>query len=1001
MHRGYLARIGVVILFSIVTVDAQELSILHRTNAGAGAANCGRAVAFAGDIDKDGYDDFIVGSPGDDSGFGVDSGRVRVFSGKDGHVILVLDGRTPSERLGVVVAGGKDVDGDGVPDIVAGSINGVQGRVRIFSGQTGSLLSSMGPANGGFGHALAMIDDTDGDGKAEWAVGSPFFGTSSLSNCGRVQVFRLTSPQTVAVFTGNVDSEQLGRSVASAGDIDGDGTCDIAAGAPYYDVGFPAGPIGRVQVFSPALGSGTAAVWSFVPPNVPPSNIAHCGESVASAGDLDGDGKPEIICGAPNHDTGSGIDGHVYVVSGDDPLASSPAILFEIAGTTGSQERLGTGVAGIGDITNDGVPDIAVAAHAYDDGLGTVGRIALYSGASSGQGTLLRRWEGTQPFSSYALTIASGGDANGDGIFDLIVGADLYDVGTGFSTITNRGQADVVSLADSLRSHTNSTGAAVEPGHRLAVVGDVDGDGFDEYAIGRPDPTGAGTLHGVVRVHDGATGLIIATLSLAGSGVDEFGFSVAGAGDFDGDGKPDLIVGAPGFAPAGRAYVYSGATWSMVATLMPQSGGGRFGHAVARGFDVSGDGIADVMVGDPEHAQFPLVPHCGAAYVFLGPSGALMTYSPASTADARRGTAVAGLGDLDGDGFGEWAFADATVDVGTGQDDSGRLWVLSGNSALSYTAIHVIDGTSNENFGSALIAAGDVDCDGIGDFTVGGPGCTTFGIIGRGRVRTFSGATGALIDSRIGDFGGDRFGTSIATGDFDGDGRIDFAAGAPFGDSRGEQENGYAILWSGADGHVMARFEGPEIFNANGARLGRSMAGPLRCGNDRRDDLLIASTHTSGFTVGFRTVVTGLGELVGAQHYGTGTPGCRGQTTLSTNAPPRIGTAGFAFTARNVEPMTFGFLLATVDGYQVPAGFDPTGTGIILYADWTVAPVIAQLPLASDACGFASAAAPIPDIPSLAGFRLTAQAIWYSSTPCPGPAFGYSTSNGLDLEFQP
>lgn len=214
--------------------------------------------------------------------------------------------------------------------------------------------------------------------------------------------------------------------------------------------------------------------------------------------------------------------------------------------------------------------------------------------------------------------------------------------------------APAAAQVASVNSHPGGAFATV-----IAPTGDLNGDGtgdllvgaFNEWWYDRPQA-------GRAYVHDGKTGRILLALrSPAGTPGGAFGVAVASVGDVDGDGVPDLGVGAPTDAAGGRAYVFSATDGRLLTTLVPNSGASAFGHALAPAGDVDRDGVADVLVGDYKQAvEFSEV---GTASVVSGATGRvlLQLMPPDKEPGLHFGRAVAGGVDLTGDGIPDWIVA--------------------------------------------------------------------------------------------------------------------------------------------------------------------------------------------------------------------------------------------------------------------------------------------------------------------------------------------------------
>ena len=401
--------------------------------------------------------------------------------------------------------------------------------------------------------------------------------------------------QALFVFDGPQAGARLGWSVAGPGDVDGDGVADLAAGAPFD-------PVGSVQVGSVRVWSGASGALLHALPG--DGALDHFGWSLAPAGDVDGDGRADLVVGAPDSAQGAPGGGLVRIVSGKDG-----AILFQILGSAAG-EHLGNAVAGGADLDLDGTADVAAAAWLASPSGAASGRVEVRSPKS---GALLLALAGSAAGDRLGAALALVGDCDGDGFGDLAAGADQ---GGG----TGGGYARVVSGAGgALLWNASGTSPGDRFGAALAAIGDVDLDGFPDVAIGAPRAWAAGERRGCVRVVCGRTGATLRTLagSLAG---EEFGAALCGAGDLDGDGVPDLWVGSPlgggAAAGAGSARAFSGANGRLLRTLEGASGGNRFGFALAPAGDLDQDGVPELALGAPyeDHGGAD----SGSLYAFAG-----------------------------------------------------------------------------------------------------------------------------------------------------------------------------------------------------------------------------------------------------------------------------------------------------------------------------------------------------------------------------------------------
>ena len=371
----------------------------------------------------------------------------------------------------------------------------------------------------------------------------------------------------------------VGSSVALA-DIDGDGKEETLAGAPWGE--------GHVHVFSGAGGARLSTINSPNPQggSVPPYGWgSRFGWSVA-AGDVDGDGTPDIAIGAPGETVDSILDeGRVYVFSG-----RTGVLLYTFESPNPEPNPLYGGRFGdalaMGDIDGDGRADIIVGADQETIAGSTVGRAYAFSGAS---GAMTHTFTGSLTTGGFGWSLAVG-DVDGNGTNDVVVGALHDNDGIGAVYAFSGSGTQLFTLTTPNPQLNAYFGNAV-------ALGDVDGDGTMEIAVGAHDEDVGTTVQGGrVYLFSGET-LLHTFVSPDLAPQSLFGSEVA-LGDVNGDGHADIAVAASGPSGfGGLAYTFDSETYASLTTFVsPEAPGAMFGVSVSLG-DVNGDGVADVAIG--------------------------------------------------------------------------------------------------------------------------------------------------------------------------------------------------------------------------------------------------------------------------------------------------------------------------------------------------------------------------------------------------------------------
>jgi Ca2+-binding RTX toxin-like protein len=755
----------------------------------------GGSVSSAGDVNGDGIDDLIVGAQRGDDG-GTDAGEAYVIYGVAGTTRgtvdlaaltaadgFIIQGDAEGDFTGYSVSSAGDVNGDGIGDLIVGAPHGDDGgssagEAYVIYGVAGTSrgtvdLTGLTAADGFIiqgdaasdlaGLSVSSAGDVNGDGIDDLIVGAPsgddggssageayvIYGMAGTSR-GTVDLTGLTAADGF-IIQGDAEGDQAGRSVSSAGDVNGDGIADVIVGAPGGDSGGPDAGASYVIYGGSASGFGAVvdlstlgAAHGFIIQGDAAEDLA--GSSVSSAGDVNGDGIDDLIVGARYGDDGGSAAGEAYVIYGVAGAARGTVDLTGLAAADGfviqgdaAGDVAGRSVSSAGDVNGDGIDDLIIGARYGDDGGSNAGEAyVIYGVAGSTRGTLDLTGLASRPADGFIIqgdagadfagfSVSSAGDVNGDGIDDLIVGAPLGDDGGGSAgeayviygvAGTTRGTLDLTGLAARSTDGFIIQGDAAgdRAGWSVSSVGDVNGDGIDDLIVGAPYGDDGGSAAGEAYVIYGVAGTTRGTLDLTAltatqgfviqgdAAGDQAGWSVSSAGDVNGDGINDLIVGAPygddGGSNAGEAYVIYGVAGTTRGTLdltalaaadgfiiQGDAAYDQAGFSVSSAGDVNGDGIDDLIVG----ARYgdDSGSNAGEAYVIFGVAGSTRGTLDLGALTAAQGfiiqgdaaydqagVSVSAAGDVNGDGIDDLIVG--AIGGDGGGDTAGEAYVIYG-----------------------------------------------------------------------------------------------------------------------------------------------------------------------------------------------------------------------------------------------------------------------------------------------------------------------------------
>ena len=914
----------------------------------------GYSVSSAGDVNSDGFSDFIIGAPFNDAG-GTDAGRAYIYYGSyviDYNADVILTGSTVNGKLGYSVSSAGDVNRDGYDDVIVGAtgISSNTGNAFVYYG--GSFMNNIADVvisgeNPGdlFGNSIAHAGDVNGDGYSDVVIGAygyssytgrayAYFGAAIMDNIadlifssgdvGSVYGYSVASAGDVnsdgfkdiiiseledpsnygkaflyygsqnmdntpdLTMTGATPLDFFGSSVSSAGDMNGDGYDDIIVGAYYFN-----SQAGASYIFFGGAGMNNTADVTLN--GVAGSDIF--GVTVSGAGDVNGDGYKDVLVGATMNDAGNVNSGCAYLYWGGAVVNNVPDAVFN---GTGANEQFGFALANAGDINRDGYSDLLISSP-YNSQTGTyAGKVWLYTNTRNYVPTTLATLTGPGGNDYFGLLSSDAGDVNGDGYGDVMVtsisfqnvylffGGKLMDntvdiifyaqSGTeafskSISTagdLNNDGYSDIIIGAEEYNATfgrayvffgganmnnvpdliLNAPGANAYFGSSVANAGDVNGDTFDDVIVGARGVGKAYIYFGGLSMNN------VEDVVMTGSGA-AFGWAVSSAGNVNGDAYSDVIVSAPyeGGSNQGKVYLYlGGAVMNNVADQTFIGGGTNciLGNSLSSAGDVNGDSFSDIILGGANPSFF-IVDNVGRAELFYG--GVSMDAVPdlimrGLDAYYQFGGSVADIGDYNRDGIDDFAASAYPAK---------RVYIFLGGAALDNIPDITISGervNAGIYFGMSVSSAGDVNGDGSPDIISGGYNINQFG---SAYILTYSNTSSDITDEGFtGQTAGDWFGYSVASaGDVNGDGFSDVIAGGRLNDMPGI-DAGRAYIYFG--GNPMDYI--PDVIlngASSGDQFGFSVASAGDVNADLYSDVIVGAplNDNGGFDAGSAYVYYG------------------------------------------------------------------------------------------------------------------------------------------------
>ncbi len=726
--------------------------------------------------------------------------------------------------------------------------------LAVLNGSSGFRLDGLA-AGDNLGFSVHSAGDINGDGFDDLAVSAVHANPNGLTSAGSGYVIFGKSVGFASTFDlatldgsngfrldGAAANDWAGHSIHSAGDINGDGFDDLILGAPYADPNGITDSGSSYVLFGKATGFASAITLSALNGTNGfrldgTGTGDNSGKSVSSVGDMNGDGLDDLIINATLADpNGQNNAGSVYVVFGQVSGFPSALQLSSLNGSTGfrldgmtADGNAGCEVSGAGDVNGDGLDDLVIKASSTS----TIAGYVVFGSTSGFSSTMqLSSLDGSNGFRLDSIaddfsgfSVSSAGDVNGDGVDDLVFGGIfaspngqagagssyvVFGQTTAFSSVIN------LSILDGATGfRLNGVAAGYNTGNAVSSAGDVNGDGFDDLIIGGQgtDPNGmtdAGSGYVIFGKASGFASVIDLSVldSNTGFRLDGLfanaltGFAVSAAGDINGDGYGDLIIGAhladPNGVDSGSAYILFGSNFNGFVTFLGTSGADTLGAGTSAAERFVSGGGDDVLTGG------------GGADVFHGGEGndtIIVSDLTFQLVDGGTGTDTLALS---GSGI------TLTLSALRGRIEEIEVIDLtgSGDNTLILTALDLLNLSSSSNTLTVEGDAGDVVDAGVGWMETGGAGGYRVFTQGQAvlqlatavswlpqsviQLSSLNGGSGFRLGGLV---AGDMLGSSVSSaGDINGDGFDDLIVGARMADPSGTNSGSSYVIFGKSAG---------------------------------------------------------------------------------------------------------------------------------------------------------------------------------------------------------